>query len=50
MIKDPDNIWTSAPQNTMAFAEFMHKVGSVKRLASDWKDLFLPEAHALHGS
>jgi NitT/TauT family transport system substrate-binding protein len=50
MIKDPDNIWTTAPQKTMSFADFMHKVGSVKRLASDWKDLFLPEAHALHGS
>lgn len=50
MIKDPDNIWTTAPQNAMGFAAFMHKVGSVKRLPSDWKELFLPEAHALNGT
>lgn len=50
MIKDPDHIWTATPQNAMTFATFMHKVGSVKKLATDWKDLFLPEAHALKGS
>ncbi len=50
MIKDPDNIWTTTPQNAMGFATFMHKVGSVKKLPSDWKDLFMPECHALQGT
>jgi NitT/TauT family transport system substrate-binding protein len=50
MVKDPDNVWTTTPQNAMRFASFMHKVGSVKKLAGDWKDMFLPEAHGLKGS
>src|SRR5271169_3960583 len=31
-IADPDNIWTTMPQQTMTFAGFMHKVGTMKRL------------------
>jgi sulfonate transport system substrate-binding protein len=50
MISDPDNAWTTTPQNAMRYVEFMHKVGTVKRLPSDWKDLFMPESHALPGS
>ena len=50
MIADPDNAWTVTPQNAMRYVEFMHKVGTVKRLPSDWKDLFMPESHALPGS
>ncbi|MBS0242649.1 MAG: ABC transporter substrate-binding protein, partial [Proteobacteria bacterium] len=49
-IKDPDNVWTTTPQNSMKFAAFMHKVGTVKRLAGDWKEMFLPEAQGLKGS
>ena len=30
--------------------EFMHKVGTVKKLPADWKDLFMPESHTLAGS
>jgi NitT/TauT family transport system substrate-binding protein len=50
MISDPDNAWTTVPQNAMRYVEFMHKVGTVKKLPSDWKDLFMPESHALAGS
>jgi len=31
-ISDPDNVWTTTPQQTMTFAGFMHKVGTMKRL------------------
>jgi NitT/TauT family transport system substrate-binding protein len=48
-ISDPDNIWTTMPQQTMTFAEFMHKVGTVKRLPASWKDLYMPECHELAG-
>jgi NitT/TauT family transport system substrate-binding protein len=50
MISDPDNAWTTTPQNAMRYVEFMHKVGTLKKLPSDWKDLFMPEVHALAGS
>jgi NitT/TauT family transport system substrate-binding protein len=50
MISDPDNAWTTTPQNAMRYVEFMHKVGTLKKLPSDWKDLFMPESQGLAGS
>jgi NitT/TauT family transport system substrate-binding protein len=50
MIADPDNAWTTTPQNAMRYVEFMHKVGTVKKLPGDWKDMFMPEVHGLKGS
>ncbi|SHN75728.1 ABC transporter substrate-binding protein [Bradyrhizobium erythrophlei] len=49
-ISDPDNIWTTTPQQTMTFAGFMHKVGTMKREPVSWKDLYMPECHELAGS
>jgi NitT/TauT family transport system substrate-binding protein len=49
-ISDPDNIWTTTPQQTMTFAGFMHKVGTMKRLPASWKDLYMPECQELAGS
>jgi NitT/TauT family transport system substrate-binding protein len=49
-ISDSDNIWTTVPQQTMTFAGFMHKVGTMKRLPASWKDLYMPECHELAGS
>jgi len=50
MISDPDNAWTTTPQNAMRYVEFMHKVGTCKKLPASWKDLFMPEVHELKGS
>ena len=49
-ISDPDNVWTTTPQQTMTFAGFMHKVGTMKRQPNSWKDLYMPECHELAGS
>ncbi len=49
-ISDPDNVWTTTPQHSMTYAEFMHKVGTMKRLPASWKDLYMPESHELQGS
>jgi sulfonate transport system substrate-binding protein len=49
-IADPDNVWTTTPQQTMTFANFMHKVGTMKRLPSSWQDMYMPESHDLKGS
>ena len=48
-ISDPDNVWTTTPQRSMVYAEFMHKVGTMKKLPASWKDLYLPESHELKG-
>jgi NitT/TauT family transport system substrate-binding protein len=50
MISDPDNGWTTTPQNAMRYVEFMLKVGTMKRQPDSWKDLFMPECHELAGS
>jgi len=50
MITDPDIDYTTTPANLLKHAEFMHKVGRLKRLPASWKDLFFPEAHDLSGS
>jgi NitT/TauT family transport system substrate-binding protein len=49
-ISDPDNVWTTAPQQSMEFAIFMHKVGTMKRLPASWQDMYMPESHELKGS
>lgn len=49
-VSDPDNVWTTTPQHSMKFVSFMHKVGTAKKLPESWKDMFLPEAHALAGT
>lgn len=48
-ISDPDNVWTTTPQQNMVYVDFMHKAGTMKRLPDSWKDLYLPEAQALKG-
>jgi NitT/TauT family transport system substrate-binding protein len=50
MIADPENVWTTVPDKSMAFLAFMHKAGTVKKLPGSWKDLYMPAAHALAGS
>lgn len=50
MLNDPQIVLTMTPQNTLKYAEFMNKVGSIKRKPSSWKELFFPEIHALPGS
>ncbi len=32
------------------YAEFMHKVGTIKEAPASWKDLFFPEIHDKAGS
>jgi NitT/TauT family transport system substrate-binding protein len=49
-IADPDNVWTTTPQQNMNFAGFMHKVGTMKRLPNSWKDLYMPVAQDLQGT
>jgi len=50
IVADPENVWTTTPQHSMTYAEFMHKVGTMKRLPASWKDMYMPEAHELKGS
>ena len=50
MISIAENEWTMTPKNTMAFAEFMHRVGLISTKPGTWKDLFFPQIHNLPGT
>ncbi len=50
MIGDPDFAYKAAPAGVMRLADFMHRVGRLKRGPPSWQDLFLPEARDLPGN
>ena len=47
---DPDNDFTVVPQNSMAFALFMERIGSIKAKPATWQDMFFPELYDRQGS
>jgi NitT/TauT family transport system substrate-binding protein len=50
IISDPDIEFGIVPQNTMTFAEFMHKVGAIETMPDSWQDYFFEEIHDQPGS
>ena len=50
MLDSPYIEYSVAPQNTMKYAAFMSKVGTLKNQPASWKDYFFPEAHDQAGS
>jgi NitT/TauT family transport system substrate-binding protein len=50
VLRDPDIEFTTTPENTLKYAEFMHEIGSIETRPESWRDLFFPEIHAAPGS
>ncbi|MBM3569012.1 MAG: ABC transporter substrate-binding protein [Alphaproteobacteria bacterium] len=50
LLRDPENVFTTQPQNLMKYAEFMHRTGMIKVKPADWKEPFFPEIHGGPGS
>jgi NitT/TauT family transport system substrate-binding protein len=50
VIGDPAVKFTTTPENVMKYAEFMHRVGTLKNLPASWEDLFFPEIHGVPGN
>lgn len=50
MMASPDLKHTIVPLNTIKYAQFMHKIGSLKNLPASWKDYYFPEVHGVQGS
>lgn len=50
MLNDPKVEFSTTPRGIMAFAEFMHSIGSIKVKPTSWKDAFLPELHTAPGN
>jgi NitT/TauT family transport system substrate-binding protein len=50
MISAPDVQFTTVPQNTVKYADFMARTGLIKAKPASWKDLFFPTAQSQQGS
>jgi NitT/TauT family transport system substrate-binding protein len=50
MLADPNSKFSTVPDGTMKYAEFMARVGTIKARPTDWKELFFPPIHAVGGS
>jgi NitT/TauT family transport system substrate-binding protein len=50
MLRDPENVFTTTPQNVMKYAEFMQKIHAIEAAPARWQDLFFPEIHGTEGS
>ena len=50
LLNDPQHEFTTVPKNTMKYASFMARTGTVREAPGDWKDMFFPEMHAVQGS
>lgn len=50
ILNDPQVVFTTVPQKTMVYAEFMYKDGMIKVRPESWKALFFPNSHHLPGS
>ena len=50
MLNDPEIRYTTTPNNTMKYVDFMHKIGSIKVKPDSWKEMYFPNAQQLPGS
>ena len=50
IIKSPEVQFKTAPQNTFALAEFMHRVGAIKNKPASAKDYFFADPHNAAGN
>jgi NitT/TauT family transport system substrate-binding protein len=50
ILDDPENVYTTVPQNVMKYAAFMHKTGSIREMPAAWTDVFFPEIKGKTGS
>jgi NitT/TauT family transport system substrate-binding protein len=50
MIKAPNVVYSTTPNATMVFADFMVKTGLIKTQPKTWKEFFFPVAHNFPGT
>lgn len=50
IMQAPGIKYTLAPEGVLPFAQFMHRIGTLKTEPKSWKDLFFPDIHDLQGS
>ncbi len=50
MLDDPDTHYSIAPEGAMKYADFLHRIGTLRNKPAGWKELFFPPVHDRPGS
>lgn len=50
ILNDPNSKFSTVPDGTMKYAEFMFRVGTIKARPASWKELFFPPIYGVGGS
>lgn len=50
ILNDPSSRFSTVPDGTMKYAEFMFRVGTIKAKPGSWTDLFFPAVYGVAGS
>lgn len=50
IMTNPENVFTTTPQNVLKYATFMAAVGTIKEAPANWQDLFFETMHGRQGS
>jgi NitT/TauT family transport system substrate-binding protein len=50
MVRAPENEWTAVPKKIMAYADFMHRTGTLGVKPARWQDVFFDDIHQRPGS
>ena len=50
ILSDPNSKFSTVPDGTLKYADFMFRVGTIKAKPASWKDLFFPPIHGAAGS
>jgi NitT/TauT family transport system substrate-binding protein len=50
ILNDPNSKFSTVPDGTMKYAEFMFRVGTIRAKPALWKDLFFPPIYGSAGS
>ena len=50
LLRQPDMIFDTKPEGTLAFATFLHRTGTLKTKPAAWTDYFLPQSAGLGGN
>src|SRR5207302_5796310 len=50
ILDDPDSLYSGTPTGVMTYADFMHRVGTLRTRPASWKELFVSEIHDRPGS
>jgi NitT/TauT family transport system substrate-binding protein len=50
ILDDPDTHFTIVPEGAMKYADFMHRIGTLKNEPTNWRDLFFSDIADRPGS